>query len=197
MTGGCPRSVEEVLGLVLSRLRSLSGVLALDVLTPSDREVLLRLESQDEDAGFLGFKRFNEGLREALSREHAIALAYRSSIFPMPHKPPVKLLYRGRVIGELLYSGDKPSYSGRYVEIFKGFHLYLDLLPRRPSERRLVRLVYLTRVPGFLTDVSWVDKPIYGEPSPRGHRYLVRRLRVGFKPADLATGVVGFNLRSL
>lgn len=182
---------------VLNHIRGLNGVLALDLLTRPDKEVLIRLEELEEERDFLGFKRYNEGLREALNREYTVALAYRGSGFPMPHKPPVKLLYRGRVVGELLYEGDKPSHGGRAIEVFRGFFLYPDLLPRDPSEKRLVRLVYLKRVPAFMRGLSWIENPVYGEPSPRGHRFILDKLKVTAEFEDLSTGLVGFNLKKL
>lgn len=192
-----PKGLVDGLQIVLNHIRGLSGVLALDVLTESDKEALIRFEELEEGRDFLGFKRYNEGLREALNRKYTVALAYRSSKFPMPHKPPVKLLYRGKVIGELLYEGDKPSHGSRSIEVFKGFFLYPDLLPRDPSEKRLVRLVYLKRTPAFIRGLPWIEDPVYGEPSPRGHRFLLDMLKVTADFEDLSTGLIGFNLKKL
>lgn len=187
----------DILGRVLEYIRGLKGVLALAVLTLPDREALLRLEREEEERDFLGFKRYNEGLREALHREYTVALAYRGSVFPMPHKPPVKLLYREKVVGELLYECDKPSHSGRAIQVFKGFFIYPDRLPRSPSEKMLVKLVYLKRVPEFMVGLPWIENPVYGEPSPSGHRFILDKLKVTAEFDDLSTGLIGFNLKKL
>lgn len=191
------RDSVDALQRVLNHIRGLSGVLASEVLTQPDKETLIRLEEEEEERDFLGFKRYNEGLREALNREYTVALAYRSSVFPMPHRPPVKLVYRGTVVGELLYEGEKPSYTGRSIELFEGFFLYPDLLPKDPSEKRFVKLVYAKRFPTFIRGLPWIEDPVYGEPSPKGHRFILDKLKVVADFEDLATGLIGFNLKKL
>lgn len=178
-------------------IRSLNGVLASEILTQTDKETLIALESEEENVEFLGFKRYNEGLREALNRDFSIALAFRSSIFPMPHNPPIKLLYRNFTVGEMLYRDTPPSHKGRAVEVFKGFVIYPDLLPKERSERFQVKLVYLKRAPQFISGLDdSIEDPVYGEPSPKGHIFILNKLKVSATFGDIATGIIGFNTRN-
>jgi len=187
----------QVVSKVLNAIRRLNGVLASEVLTQADKEKLIALESEEENVEFLGFKRYNEGLREALNRTYSIALVFRSSVFPMPHKPPVKLLHRNIVIGEMLYEDTQPSYRGRAVEVFKGFVIYPELLPRERSERSHVKLVYLKRVPSFIIGLNEsIEDPVYGEPSPKGHTFILNKLKISTAFNDTATGIVGFNVKN-
>lgn len=187
----------QVLNKVLNVIRSLKGVLTSEVLTQTDKETLIALESEEENIEFLGFKRYNEGLREALNRDFSMVLVFRSSIFPMPHNPPVKLLYRNFTVGEMLYGDTPPSYKGRAVEVFKGFVIYPDLLPRERSERIHVKLVYLKRVPKFISGLdNSIEDPVYGEPSPKVHTFILNKLKVSAAFSDIATGIVGFNVRN-
>jgi hypothetical protein len=187
----------QLVSKVLNVIRDLNGVLASEVLTQADRETLIALEGEEENVEFLGFKRYNEGLREALNRAYSIALAFRSSMFPMPHKPPVKLLHRNVTVGEMLYEDAQPSHRGKAVEVFKGFVIYPDLLPRERSERSHVKLVYLKRAPSFITGLDEsIEDPVYGEPSPKGHVFIINKLKVAAAFNDTATGIVGFNIRN-
>ncbi|MBS7612034.1 hypothetical protein KEJ27_07530 [Candidatus Bathyarchaeota archaeon] len=173
------------------------GVLTAEVLTQMDKEILIVLESEEENVDFLGFKRYNEGLKEALNRDFSIALVFRSSLFPMPHNPPVKLLYWDFTVGEMLYGGAPPSYKGRAVEVFKGFVIYPDLLPRKLSEKIHVKLVYLKRTPQFISGLDdSIEDPVYGEPSPKVHMFILKKLKVSAAFSDIATGIVGFNARN-
>ncbi|MEM1569416.1 MAG: hypothetical protein QXL27_05000 [Candidatus Bathyarchaeia archaeon] len=186
----------QIVNKVLSIIHSLNGFLASEILTQTDKEIIITLESEEENVDFLGFKRYNEGLREALNREYSMALVFRSSIFPMPHKPPVKLLYGNLVVGEMFYGDIKPSYRGKFIEVFKGFVVYPDLLPRKPSERSQVKLVYLKRFPSFISELDdFIEDPVYGDPSPKVHSFLLRKLKVSEFSNDVATGIVGFNIR--
>ncbi len=191
------REYLQVLNKVLNTIRSLNGVLATEILTQIDKETLIVLESEEENVEFLGFKRHNEGLREALNRDFSIALVFRSSLFPMPHNPPVKLLYRNLIVGEMLYGNTPPSYKGRAVEVFKGFVIYPNLLPRERSERAHVKLVYLKRIPQFISGLDdSIENPVYGDPSPKAHTFILNKLKVSAAFSDIATGIVGFNIRN-
>lgn len=191
------RDINQVLNKILNVISNLDGFLTLGVLTQMDKEHIIALESEEENVDFLGFKRYNEGLREALNREYSIALVFRSSIFPMPHKPPVKLMYKGLVVGEMLYDNVRPGYKGRFIEVFKGFVIYPDLMPKEYSEKMHVKLVYLKRFPEFVVGLNdIIDDPVFGDPSPKVHDFLLKKFKISSIFDDIATGILGFNIKN-
>ena len=201
MPSTCTSVPEEVTRL----LRSLSGVRAAAGLAPGDRPRLFEAERSFEEEAAVPV--LNAGMREALEREHTVAVLKDSAFRPPPIPtiylveesggPPVpeSLLLEGRnlhIIGEELLDGSVPRAPGG-VMISDTFVMY----PERRRDPSRPAWFLLPPVPFPELESSscamGIRRVVSSSPSARADE-VVRRM-CGF-PSDpaLATLLIGFDL---
>ncbi len=189
--------VDPCINDTINALRGCVGVKDIRFLSSGDREKLLAVEEAAEDKIAYGMcKTLNNGLKEALLRDHTTVLLIDSSTYEYPHHPSMVMTYDGIVVGEHVKDPVKQEElrkDRKNFFLWDEFVIYTHLLPREKDAKERLRMVYKPMDVTQLDPVRCVDKAVFGTPSTEGDSLLKELKNWGVTHPNIGTCVIGFN----
>lgn len=178
----------------VKRLMETPGVVACWVLPDEDRDALRHLEANaNRRLGLPGLDIVNEGIRDALSRQHTVMISH-SPALRHPPGPIIVITDGERIVGEEVWKpgqAEKLSEDSNALMLGKSLVLYRDALMQ--ARGKPLKLAYralpfpeLEEVPGLRDVVSiTITIPVH----------LRFAKKAGWDPdnPDLGTVLIGFN----
>jgi hypothetical protein len=141
-------------------------------------------------------KSWNEGVRDALDREYAVALIIDTSLFQYPHHPHMSVIWKDQIVGEQVNDDDRIQElkKDRFnFFLWDTFVIYMKKLPKAPKDRNQIRFVYRRRAPRQLKGLSRVYNTVFGTPSTESDLLIKKMLQVTANEAIIGTCLIGFN----
>ena len=180
---------------VVKRLLKTRGVVGCWVVPEEDGDSLRRLENEANfRLGLPGMDIVNEGIRDALAREHVVMISHSSSL-RHPPGPIIVICDEDRVVGEEIWEPgqfEKLSNDPNALFLGKSLVLYRDALAK--ARGKPLKLAYkalpfpeIEEVPGIKDVVSiTITIPVH----------LRFSQKAGWNPNDpnLGTVLIGFNV---
>jgi len=180
---------------VVKRLLKTPGVVGCWVVPEEDADSLRRLENEANfRLGLPGMDIVNEGIRDALAREHVVMISHSSSL-RHPPGPIIVICDEDRVVGEEIWEPgqfEKLSNDPNALFLGKSLVLYRDALAK--ARGKPLKLAYkalpfpeVEEVPGIKDVVSiTITIPVH----------LRFSQKAGWNPNDpnLGTVLIGFNV---
>ncbi len=180
---------------VVKRLLKTPGVVGCWVVPEEDGDSLRRLENEANfRLGLPGMDIVNEGIRDALAREHVVMISHSSSL-RHPPGPIIVICDEDRVVGEEIWEPgqfEKLSNDPNALFLGKSLVLYRDALAK--ARGKPLKLAYkalpfpeVEEVPGIKDAVSiTITIPVH----------LRFSQKAGWNPNDpnLGTVLIGFNV---
>jgi hypothetical protein len=180
----------------MDALNSLKGVIRLKLLSNEEKKIILEVEEKGEDKIAWGMcKSINEGMREALDREHTIGMIIDSSKFQYPYHPHMVIKYKDKIIGEEVTEEKASDLKSEKTNVFlaENFVVYFKRIPKEPEARREIRLYYLARPFEIPTKPTITRNCVLGVPSIEGDGKLKELLAVDMKAVEIGTCLVGYD----
>ena len=186
----------DTVDVVVKRLLNTPGVVACWVVPDEDRDSLRQLENEaNSRLGLPGMAIVNEGIKDALARQHAVMISH-SSTLRHPPGPIILMCDEDNVVGEEIWEPgqfEKLSKDPNALFLGKSLILYRDALAK--AKGKPLKLMYkalpfpeIEEVPGVKDVVSiTITIPVHFRFSQKA----------GWNPDDpnLGTVLIGFNER--
>jgi len=188
-------SIMDTVEAVTKRLLKTPGVVACWVVPDEDRDSLRQLENEANlRLGLPGMDIVNEGIGDALTRQHLVIISH-SPALRHPPGPIIVILDEDRVVGEEIWQPgqyERLSRDSNALFLGKSLVLYRDALTR--ARGKPLKLTYrglpfpeVDEVPGARDVVSiTITIPVHSRFSQKA----------GWNPNDpnLGTVLIGFNV---
>ena len=192
-------STNAYLERVLKTLRDCRGVKTLKVLTAGEKRRVLEVEEKTEEKIAYGMCRtLNQGIKEALQRDHTVALVMDTSIFEYPHHPHMLMVCDDTIVGEQVKEPERIEELKRdRVNFFlwENFVIYTPRLPKGREARQKLRMVYPPREAPQLEGVDCVEKGVFGTLSTDGDVLVKELLSFASNDPVMGTCLIGFNIK--
>jgi len=186
----------DTVDVVVKRLLNTPGVVACWVVPDEDRDSLRQLENEaNSRLGLPGMAIVNEGIKDALARQHTVMISH-SSTLRHPPGPIILMCDEDNVVGEEIWEPgqfEKLSKDPNALFLGKSLILYRDALAK--AKGKPLKLMYkalpfpeIEEVPGVKDVVSiTITIPVHFRFSQKA----------GWNPDDpnLGTVLIGFNER--
>jgi hypothetical protein len=180
------------LEVVISKLRSINGVIDTWSVDSSERAPILRIEDS-QSRTFVGLPIENVGLREVLQREFVICIKH-SSTLRHPPKPILIIMADKDVVGEEVWEKDQVARFERdpnAIFLGKSFVLFRDRL--NAAKGKTLRFVFESqRFPEIESTLGVCDVASV-TVSPATDLYIKRKAGWDLADLDKGTVLVGFN----
>lgn len=180
--------VEDTVNII----KSLKGVLGVQLISKEDKEALLKIESfHDDDL----IPVINEGLEECLNREFCLVM-FKTAEFRIPPEPTVILKTdTGRILGhELVSNDDHENYTTRNDIIFLSNNFILFKQEKSINRNVIEKQQFILPPIPFpeLDDVEEIVDIVSGTPSTMGDEYIKNSFGYPQDP-KIATVLIGFS----
>ena len=186
----------DTVDVVVKRLLNTPGVVACWVVPDEDRDSLRQLENEaNSRLGLPGMDIVNEGIRDALARQHVVMISH-SPTLRHPPDPIILMCDEDNVVGEEIWEPgqfEKLSKDSNALFLGKSLILYRDALAK--AKGKPLKLMYkalpfpeIEEIPGVKDVVSiTITIPVHFRFSQKA----------GWNPDDpnLGTVLIGFNER--
>jgi len=186
----------DTVDVVVKRLLNTPGVVACWVVPDEDRDSLRQLENEaNSRLGLPGMDIVNEGIRDALARQHVVMISH-SPTLRHPPGPIILMCDEDNVVGEEIWEPgqfEKLSKDPNALFLGKSLILYRDALAK--AKGKPLKLMYkalpfpeIEEIPGVKDVVSiTITIPVHFRFSQKA----------GWNPDDpnLGTVLIGFNER--
>lgn len=178
--------------MVVSKLRSINGVIDTWHVDTSERAPILRME-ESETRTFVGLPIENLGLRFVLQREFVICIKH-SSTLRHPSEPILILMSDKDVVGQEVWESDQVARFEKdpnAIFLGKSFVLFRDRL--NGAKGKALRFVFESQRFPEIEDIPGVCDVASATVSPATDLYIKRKAGWDFADLDKGTVLVGFN----
>lgn len=184
----------DPLDAVISKLRSIPGVIDIWQVEPAGRLEILRLEEvSNRTLAFPGLPTVNEGARLALQREFVVCISH-SSALRHPSKPILILTTGEEVVGrEVWEKGEVAMLEADPNVMFlgKNFAIFRDKL--EAAKGKDLRFVFEPQGVPEIEVIQGIGAVVSATLSPVTDAYIKRRANWDTTDSDRGTVLIGFN----
>ena len=184
---------------VLDELKNCKGVISVKLLDETEKKLLLEIEKKAEDKILWGMcKSVNKGFREAIDKRYTIAMVIDTEEFEYPHHPYTRMECGDLIVGEQVMDHAKIEALKKdptNIFLWDEFVVYVKKLPRDPEERKKLRIVFLPRTPKQLASIPFIEKIVFGVPSPQGDMKIKKLLGVEDQRVEVGSCIIGLEMK--
>jgi hypothetical protein len=183
----------SLLDAVVSKLRSIDGIIEVRTLTANEKDMILRLEEEAFANVSVGLKVVNKGAEEVLKREFVVAINHSSSL-RHPSKPLLVIALDDKIVGEEVWNEEQlklHKQDPNAILMGSGFVIFRDKL----IAARGKNLAVILGAQAFreLETVKGVCEVLSATISSNTDTYIKRNAGWDTTIPDRGTVLIGFN----